>query len=240
MQFMQIHAKQGGPETDYLGVAAHHTDEARQRHVGFSTDEADVGSITKLASTNGNPYRIKWWHLTQREHDSECRKEDIGKRTYSFPEGSKHPISFFLRKRRNRSKRKRAYRWKKRIDELDRLANRWDLLQQIKHSVPNADLSLFESLLFDKSVHCEVSKREDYSADGIGLTYIYELMTKYDQRYSKEADLTLLWVQSPHDIDANAMENICTLVSNPAIVQNINPSKYARTRLTIVQLFKQS
>ena len=34
--------------------------------------------------TNGNPYRLKWWHLTQREHDSKCRKEDIGTRTYTW------------------------------------------------------------------------------------------------------------------------------------------------------------
>ena len=110
----------------------------------------------------------------------------------------------------NRAKRKRAYRWGKRIDQLERLANRWDLLQQIKRSIPNTDHSLFEGLMF-KAARCEVSRREDYSVDGIGLPYIYELMTKYDRHFSKEADITLLWVQSPN-IEKEAYSSFCRLI----------------------------
>ena len=58
--------------------------------------------------------------------------------------------------------------WKDDYKASALLANRWDLLQQIKRSAPNTDLSLFEGLLF-KATRCEVSRREDYSADGIGL-----------------------------------------------------------------------
>lgn len=39
----------------------------------------------------------------------------------------------------NRAERKRAYQWEKRIDELERLANRWDLLQQIKSSMSESE-----------------------------------------------------------------------------------------------------
>lgn len=178
--------------------------------------------------TDGNPYRLKWWHLTQREYDSKCRKEDIGTRTYTWV--GDNP---FTEKRMNRSKRKRAYRWEKRIDELERLANRWDLLQQIKLSAPNTDLSLFESLLF-KAARCEVGRREDYSADGIGLPYICELITKYDRHFSKEADLTLLWIQSPN-AEYDVMNDICKMVSQPLIVHQ---TWQKRTRLTIIQLFE--
>lgn len=104
----------------------------------------------------------------------------------------------------------------KRIDQLERLANCWDLLQQIKRSVPNTGHALFEGLLF-KATRCEVSRREDYSADGIGLPYIYELMTKYDRHFSKEADITLLWVQSPN-IEKDVMNDICRMISHPIIV----------------------
>lgn len=177
---------------------------------------------------NGNPYRLKWWHLTQREHDSKCLKEDIGKRTYTWV--GDNPLA---EKRMNRAKRKRAYRWAKRIDELERLANRWGLLQQIKRSAPEADLSLFEGLLF-KATRCEVSRREDYSADGSGLPYIYELMTKYDRHFSIEADLTLLWVQAPNSED-DVMNDICKIASHPIVVHQ---TWQKRTRLTIIQLFE--
>ncbi len=178
--------------------------------------------------TDGNPYRLKWWHLTQREHDSKCRKEDIGTRTYTWV--GENPLT---KKRMNRIKRKCAYRWEKRIDELERLANRWDLLQQIKRSAPNTDLSLFEGLLF-KAARYEVSRREDYSADGIGLPYIYELMTKYDRHFSKKADLTMLWAQSPNCKD-DMINDICKIASHPIIVRQ---TWQKRTRLTIIQLFQ--
>lgn len=135
----------------------------------------------------------------------------------------------------NRAKRKRAYRWEKRIDELERLANRWDLLQQIKRSAPGADLSLFESSLF-KAVRCEVRHREDYSSERVGLSYIYELMTKYDHQFFQEEDMTLLWVQSPNSIDEETLDKICALVRNPVVVRQLNAPKMERTELTIIQL----
>lgn len=184
----------------------------------------------KIPPTNNNPYRLKWWYLIQREHDSKCIKEDIGKRTYTWVEDK--PWS---EKRTNRAKRKRAHRWDKRINELERLTNRWDLLQQIKKSAPENDFSLFGDLLF-KAARCEVSRREDYSSEGVGLSYIYELMTKYDRHLFQEADITLLWVQSPHNVDVETLEKICTLVENPTIVSQLNAPHVERTRLTIVKL----
>lgn len=199
---------------------------------GFTPEDReetfDVWQEDRTPPTNGNPYRLKWWHLTQRKHDSKCRKEDIGTRTYTWIGDTP-----FTEKRMNRAKRKRAYRWGKRIDQLERLANRWDLLQQIKRSVPNTDHSLFEGLMF-KAARCEVSRREDYSVDGIGLPYIYELMTKYDRHFSKEADITLLWVQSPN-IEKDVMNDICRMISHPIIVHQ---TWQKRVRLTIIQLFE--
>lgn len=191
--------------------------------------------------TNGNPYRIQWWHLTQREHDSLCQKKDIGTRYYSLD--PKRPFQCLSDKPMNRIKRKRAHRWEKRIDELDRLANRWDLLQKIKRCNLPPDFPIFEAMLF-KAKDCEVSRRLDYSAKGEGLSYIYELMVKYDQCDYSKADKTLLWVQSPRDINAEALQQISTLVSNPQalvpsplIISQINVQGIERTKLTIVQLF---
>jgi len=155
-------------------------------------------------STNGNPYRKRWWMLTQREHDSKCQKKDIGTRYYTADK------SVFWERPMNRIKRMRARRWEKRIDELDRLANRWDLLQKIKYEtssmrtvfidreIIDRAISRFESELF-KAARCEVSNFADYSADGIGLPYIYELMAKYDHIHPQES-MTLLWFQSPKHI----------------------------------------
>lgn len=191
--------------------------------------------------TNGNPYRIQWWHLTQREHDSLCQKKDIGTRYYSLD--PKRPFQCLSDKPMNRIKRKRAHRWEKRIVELDRLANRWDLLQKIKRCYLHPDFHIFEAMLF-KAKDCEVSRRLDYSANDDGLSYIYELMTKYDQYDYSKADKTLLWVQSPRDINAEALQQISTLVSNPQaivpsplIISQINVQGIERTKLTIVQLF---
>lgn len=183
--------------------------------------------------SNGNPYRIKWWNLTQKQHDSKCREEDIGKRTYTLdPE---HPFRELQEKPMNRSKRKRAYRWEKRIDQLDRLANRWDLLQNIKRTVLDADLSVFENLLF--KVHdCEVHRYEDFSKDGTGLSYINELLTKYNSKnISRNADITILWIQTPKEVDKDVLSEIASVFSNTNILQDCSP-KYERIRLTIVQL----
>jgi len=190
---------------------------------------------------NGNPYRKRWWILTQREHDSLCDKEDIGKRTYTAD--LKHPFKCLSDKPMSRIKRMRAHRWEKRIEELDRLANRWDLLQKIKCSVPQADLTIFEIMLF-KTPRCEVSRFADYSADGMSLSYIYELITKYAHRDFDKANKTLLWVQSPNNIDTETMKSICAITSNPnalvaspQIISEINASEIERTKLTIIQLF---
>lgn len=212
---------------------------------GFTPDDRDdtfeEWDKDMKPPTNGNPYRIRWWKMTQREHDSLCQKKDIGKRGYSID--PKHPFASLTDKPMNRIKRMRAHRWEKRIDELDRLAHRWDLLQKIKSSVAQTDLTIFSDMLF-KAPRCKVKRMVDYSADGIGLSYIYELMTKYVQYDFSKADKTLLWVQSPSGIDMEAMERICEVVSNPKalvpspqIVSKLNDTDINRTRLTIVQLF---
>lgn len=180
---------------------------------------------------NGNPYRIKWWHLTQKKHDSICNKEDIGKRTYTFSE-------IHHNKSMNRSKRKRAHRWEQRIEQLDIHANRWDLLQKIKHSVPDADLSAFEDLLY-KVVSCKVHRREDFGKESTGLSYIYELLTQYDcNNIHRNADFTLLWIRTPNDVDKDALSKIAALFSGAEILQECS-SVYERTNLTIVQLFNK-
>lgn len=189
--------------------------------------------IDRKPPTNGNLYRIKWWNLTQKQHDSQCSKEDIGKRTYTLdPE---HPLRELRDKPMNRSKRKRAYRWVKRIDRLESLANRWDLLQKMKRSVIDADLTVFENLLF-KVDDCEVYRYEDFSKDATGLSYIYELLNKYNSKnISRNADITILWIQTPKDVDRASLSEIASLFSNTKILHDCS-SKYERTKLTIVQL----
>lgn len=189
--------------------------------------------IDRKPPTNGNPYRIKWWNLTQKQHDSQCSKEDIGKRTYTLD--TEHPFRNLQDKPMNRSKRKRAYRWEQRIKQLEKLANRWDLLQNIKCSVIDADLSAFENLLF-KVADCEVHRYEDFSKDGKGLSYINELLSKYiSKNISRNADITILWLQTPKDVNRDALSEITSLFSNTNILQDCSP-KYERTILTIVQL----
>lgn len=142
----------------------------------------------------------------------------------------------------NRSKRKRVYRWDKRIDHLERLANRWDLLQKIKKAANSIAgdytkraIALFELELF-KAERCNVSRMEDFSINNVGLHYIYELMTKYDVSYPRES-LTCLWFQSPKEIDVEAAKNICMLVGHPLPIVQRNVQKLKRTRLTVVRLY---
>lgn len=203
--------------------------------------------------TNGNPYRLKWWHLTQREHDSKCRKEDIGKRTYTWV--GDNPLT---EKRMNRAKRKRAYRWAKRIDELERLANRWDLLEQIKDSMSESEFRFscmtqpmggFFHKWFDynhlkcplldfKGIECEVTRLYDYSASNAGLAYIKELIEKYVNHLKSNAMVDLLWVRSSQQITE---EHICDLFGGhfrqPMILCQGNISECRRTTLTIIQAF---
>lgn len=181
--------------------------------------------------TNNNPYHKQWWKLKQREHDSLCSKEDIGTQVYEHPS----PEYPYWLKPMNSSKRKRAYRWKKRIQRLRQLAGRWYLLQEIKDDVKEVDLTTFKDLLF-KVDKCNVYRREDFSADGVGLPYIYDLVSQYDQHLSNNSVMTLLWFQSPGNVEENVVKNICAHVPNPVIVGEYNANR-KRAKLTIVQLF---